>query len=105
MPASAIATGKVDIVVPVADIPERLIQLWGNASRIEILDPPKADPNAEDRRRSPQASEEALRDIMKVLQQRTGHNFKNYKRGTVLRRIERRMQVNRLPTLRRTAAS
>jgi two-component system CheB/CheR fusion protein len=98
MPASAIATGKVDIVLPVADIPDRLIQLWKNARQIEILDPPKADDNAKETT-SPQAAEEALRDVMKVLQQRTGHNFKNYKRGTVLRRIERRMQVNRLPTL------
>ena len=29
-----------------------------------------------------------------MLQQRTGHDFKNYKRATVLRRIERRLQVN-----------
>jgi two-component system CheB/CheR fusion protein len=98
MPASAIATGKVDIVLPVADIPERLIQLWNNASRIEILDAPISDANANETQ-TPQESEEALRDVMKLLLQRTGHNFKQYKRGTVLRRIERRMQVNRLPTL------
>ena len=98
MPASAIATGKVDIVLPVADMADRLIQLWANASRIEILDAPKADENAQETP-SPRLSEDALRDIMGLLQQRTGHNFKNYKRATVLRRIERRMQVNRVPTL------
>jgi hypothetical protein len=98
MPASAIATGKVDIVLPVADIPERLMQLWQNASRIEIPDRAKVDQNAKEAPPS-MLAEEALRDVMTVLQQRTGHSFKNYKRGTVLRRIERRMQVNRLPTL------
>ena len=36
---------------------------------------------------------------MKTLHQRTGHDFKNYKRATVLRRIERRLQVNGLPDL------
>lgn len=98
MPASAIATGKVDIVLPVADIPDRLIQLWQNASRIEILDAEQVDDNAREAS-SPHAAEEALRGVMQILQQRTGHSFKNYKRATVLRRIERRMQVTRLPTL------
>ena len=44
MPSSAIATGKVDIVLPVAEIPERLVQLWSNARRIEIPDAEKVSP-------------------------------------------------------------
>ena len=36
---------------------------------------------------------------MRILHQRTGHDFKNYKRATVLRRLERRLQVRALPDL------
>ena len=98
MPANAIATGKVDIVLPVADIPDRLIEIWSNARRIEIPDAEKISPTLRPPS-APAAAEEALRDIMKTLHQRTGHDFKNYKRATVLRRIERRLQVNSLPDL------
>jgi two-component system CheB/CheR fusion protein len=51
-----------------------------NASRIEILDSSAGDPKAGPARRA--GAEEALRDVMKVLHQRTGHDFKHYKRAT-----------------------
>jgi two-component system, chemotaxis family, CheB/CheR fusion protein len=98
MPKSAIATGKVDIVLPVADIPNRLVEIWSNTRRIELPDAAKIDV-AGNEPASPETAEEALREIMKLLQQRTGHDFRNYKRATVLRRIERRLQVNTLPDL------
>ncbi len=98
MPCAAIATGKVDTVLPVAEIATRLVELWKNSQQIEIpdsdaLELPGHDPEA------PAAAEAALRDIMVTLHQRTGHDFRHYKRATVLRRIERRLQVNRLPDL------
>jgi two-component system CheB/CheR fusion protein len=98
MPESAIATGKVDFVLPVADIPQKLIDLWANSRQIEL---PGADsahlavlPPS-----SPEAAEEALRDVLALLHKTTGHDFKHYKRATVLRRIERRLQVNGIKTL------
>jgi two-component system CheB/CheR fusion protein len=103
MPASAIATGKVDIVLPVADIPERLMQLWQNASRIEIPTAPRSTRTRRRRAahgcrggaaRRHEGAAAAHRAQLQELQART-----------VLRRIERRMQVNRLPTLGATAAS
>jgi chemotaxis methyl-accepting protein methylase len=36
---------------------------------------------------------------MHLLGERSGHDFQHYKRATVLRRIERRMQVSRQPAL------
>ena len=95
MPDSAIATGKVDFVVPVADIPQKLIDLWHNARGIEIPTPEVAGlktlaPGTPD---AAQAAEAALLDVMRLLHKRTGHDFKHYKRATVLRRIERRLQV------------
>ncbi len=36
---------------------------------------------------------------MRFVRSRTGHDFRHYKRATVLRRIERRLQVNAVPSL------
>lgn len=35
MPRHAIAMARVDIVLPAADLPQRLLDLWSNARRIE----------------------------------------------------------------------
>lgn len=44
--------------------------------------------------------EELLRRILAHLRVRTGHDFSKYKQSTVLRRIARRMQVNRCEELK-----
>ena len=100
MPLNAIATGGVDFVLPVADMAQKLVELWTNARRIELPQPPptiqaEASPTPE----AEQAAEEALLAITQLLRERSGHDFTDYKRATVLRRIERRMQVTRQPTL------
>jgi two-component system, chemotaxis family, CheB/CheR fusion protein len=43
--------------------------------------------------------ENALRETLSFLRMRTGHDFSCYKRGTILRRIGRRMQVNSIEKL------
>jgi hypothetical protein len=45
------------------------------------------------------AAEAALTDVLGLLRARTGHDFRHYKRATVLRRLERRLQVNAVPDL------
>ncbi|MDR5753273.1 MULTISPECIES: CheR family methyltransferase [unclassified Caballeronia] len=96
MPKSAIATGQADIVLPVAEMPQKLIELWENARRIRLPEAPDLpfprDPASD--------AEQLLRGILTTLRARTGHDFYHYKRATVLRRIERRMQVNALADLR-----
>jgi len=101
MPAAAIRTGKVDFVLPVVDIPQKLIELWDNARIIEL--PPGGDgervtahlpaPEAAD------VAESALQRVIGILLAHTGHDFRQYKRATVLRRIERRLQVRAVHTL------
>ncbi len=92
MPRHAINSGLVDFVLPVAEMPEKLVEVWRNASRIKL--PPETEPppvvSQED------ADEAALRDILMLLRSHTEHDFTHYKRATVLRRIERRLQVNGL---------
>jgi two-component system CheB/CheR fusion protein len=91
MPRSAIATGMVDFVQTAAEIPQRLMDLWLTAREINL---PVADGEEPEHARSEENAERALREIMVILRARTGHDFRHYKRATVLRRIERRLQVN-----------
>ncbi len=93
MPRSAIETGMVDWVLPVKDIPTRLIDYRQLESRVEL--PPEDEPVRQER----QPNESVLREILAFLKMRTGRDFAYYKRATVLRRIARRMQVNNLPEL------
>ncbi|NWL76517.1 chemotaxis protein [Pseudomonas taiwanensis] len=101
MPRSAITTGQVDFVLPAADIPQKLMELWETMRTIKL--PMEADVSEPVRKiedpDQARVAESALRDILTILRTRTGHDFKHYKRATVLRRIERRMQVNRLSDL------
>ncbi|MEH6386665.1 CheR family methyltransferase [Pseudomonas profundi] len=99
MPRSAIATGMVDLVLPVAEMPHKLLELWHNSRQIKMPADLSAEVRAPTNEEEAIAAERALRDILALLYSRTGHNFKHYKRATVLRRVERRLQVNTQPDL------
>jgi two-component system, chemotaxis family, CheB/CheR fusion protein len=89
MPRNSIATGLADFIVPVSDMPRRIM-----AYRDQLRRAPRAIDDRSDQ------DERALIDIFTHLRVRTGHDFTNYKRATVLRRIERRLavrQILRLP--------
>ncbi|KWA45527.1 chemotaxis protein [Burkholderia multivorans] len=94
MPKQAIAVGGADIVLPAAEMPQRLLDLWANARRIEQQGLELAHAHQNLDRPGANDPERALSDILMHLRVRTGHDFRLYKRATVLRRIERRMQVN-----------
>jgi two-component system, chemotaxis family, CheB/CheR fusion protein len=98
MPASAVATGIIDFVLPLKEIAPKLIELKENISKIQLL-------QIEDRYLTRKSmaenhSNDTLNPIMELLRERTAHDFSHYKRATVLRRIERRMQVNCVTTLK-----
>jgi two-component system CheB/CheR fusion protein len=101
MPTAAIRTGTVDFVLPVVDMPQKLIDLWNNARVIQL--PPSGDgepPLAQlPEPTATNEAEEALQRIVASLYNHTGHDFRQYKRATVLRRIERRLQVRGVHTL------
>lgn len=84
MPRSAIATKMVDEVLSVSKIPQKIISYNKSISEIEITD--HADKRPDDQ-------QQALREIFTQLRIRTGHDFTNYKRPTLLRRIERRINI------------
>ncbi|MGJ7543350.1 CheR family methyltransferase [Variovorax sp. LT1R16] len=101
MPRAAIATGVVDFVLPAAGMPQRLVEIWRTSRHIQLPAAETAGPFSSDPS-GPMESEEAeaaLQDVMSYLRVYTKHDFRHYKRATVLRRIERRLQVNRLTDL------
>lgn len=88
MPRSSIATGLVDLVLPAAQMPSRIV-----AYRDQIFaTPPAFDDQAEDDERS-------MTEIFTLLRARTGHDFTNYKRATVMRRVRRRLAIRELKKL------
>lgn len=103
MPRNAISTGMVDIVLPVASMPDRLMKIAQNMESIHL--PPLTEAEASGAADADQAKHEsqqdrnALREILALLRARTAHDFRHYKKATVLRRIERRMQVVGVSTL------
>ncbi|MEQ1754406.1 MAG: chemotaxis protein CheB [Micropepsaceae bacterium] len=84
MPDSAAATGQVDLVLPVESMAARLI-----AHRAYLIEASQhKDTNGE---RTDMA--EHLTVISEILKRAVGQDFGQYKESTVLRRVQRRMQV------------
>jgi two-component system CheB/CheR fusion protein len=82
MPRSAVATGMVNLVLKLAQIPEALAR-YGRQTR-------KSKKKGSQPRDSTEA---ALTEIIELLREKTSHTFALYKEGTLLRRIERRMAI------------
>ena len=89
MPRSAAATGLADYVVSPDKMPELLIDYVRRASlRVGLAAIPSEGPPPT-----------ALQKIYVLLRARTDHDFSLYKRNTICRRIERRMNVHRIETM------
>jgi len=86
MPRSAIETGLVDRVLPVADIPGALISYdrWLRRETRFVRD---GEPASED-------NQALLRQIVELLRLNSAYDFTPYKHGTLQRRIERRMSMS-----------
>jgi two-component system CheB/CheR fusion protein len=84
MPEHATATGFIDFVLPIEEVPARLAQYQKHLRRIRggIEDDSAGADTAE-----------ALPIIIALLHARLGHDFSQYKTSTVIRRIQRRMTV------------
>jgi two-component system, chemotaxis family, CheB/CheR fusion protein len=78
MPNSAVATGLVDKVLQVGDMPSA-IRDYFDRGHANILSLPDVT--------------DFLLTVCEEVRHRLGHDFSQYKRSTMLRRIQRRMQV------------
>ena len=86
MPRSVIATGMVDAVMPTKLIPALIATYFRQKTTwtrrpSEIMDP---------------ALTATLGDIITILRDKTGHDFRLYKTATLLRRLDRRMALNNI---------
>jgi two-component system CheB/CheR fusion protein len=116
MAQSAIATGMIDWVLPVREIGARIHGYLRMETRLRL--PPEVSPPdsandgaggagggaAQAAAGGPAVSvepadEAAFREVLGFVRSRTGRDFVDYKRATVLRRIGRRMQVNGVDNL------
>lgn len=86
MPKSAFATGLVDYVLPPEKMPEQLIKYTQRAFQKVA---PRIAP-------AEQPVPQALQKIFVILRTRTKHDFSLYKKNTICRRLERRMNVHQI---------
>ncbi len=113
MPRSAIQTGAVDLILPAAEIPAALLRFEQRITQLRKTQtgqkpaetsagaetPPGQVSQAETSSagtgptETTPAEHDWLPDIIELLRNRTAHNFRLYKRGTLQRRVERRMAV------------
>ncbi|OFX21648.1 MAG: chemotaxis protein CheB [Anaeromyxobacter sp. RBG_16_69_14] len=85
MPRSAIDTRLVDVVAPAKELPARLLALLhGTAHAVSVEPTPE-----------PQAKN-ALDKIVLLLRSRLGHDFSQYKKSTLERRVARRMALHQI---------
>ncbi|MEZ5476788.1 MAG: chemotaxis protein CheB [Thiolinea sp.] len=88
MPFAAISTGHVDLILAPGNIPQQIR---------EFIEHPQ------DHRLRLQAADEQKSDeittILQLLLRQTGSDFRDYKRTTLIRRIERRMTVHKFNRL------
>lgn len=86
MPRSAIATASVDFVLVPEQMPAALLQYASQAFGT----------GAASLHTRVAGAEHVLRQVCNLLHERTGRDFSQYKRNTLLRRVERRMAIRQL---------
>lgn len=91
MPKSAIDADCADLVATPAELPALLLAC--------VQHSPSAAPDAEDADGALAGDVMPLQPIIRLLQQRTRHDFSLYKPSTMLRRIDRRMAIHGVESL------
>ena len=89
MPRSAIASGVVDYILPAAEIPSQLVKY---IRHIPLIKPKVRKPVKK-------KASDPMEQILLIIRDQTRHDFSSYKRSTIIRRIERRMNVHQIDTL------
>ena len=87
MPTSAIDAQATDFVLPIGEMPGRLI-----AYARGVTAPARG-------RELPEGASHEIERILALIRVRGGQDFSAYKRDTLLRRIERRMELHRIERL------
>ncbi len=91
MPRSAIATGLVDVVCPIETMGENLLHF--------LQHPYYQQSVADETDTPPDIDTSPINAILAVLHNRGGHDFRDYKQGTLQRRIARRMGLHHVNSM------
>jgi two-component system CheB/CheR fusion protein len=91
MPKNAIGTGLVDYVAPADELPAKLLAYAQRARQSKGMVLAERTITA------------SLSKVLILLRAHTGHDFTFYKKNTLYRRIERRMNVNQISNIARYA--
>lgn len=89
MPRSAISTGLADYILPVEKMPAQLILYVEHTFLKKAI---KIPPVTE-------KTPEMIQKILTIIKNKTGHDFSFYKKSTINRRIERRMNLHDIEDL------
>lgn len=84
MPRSAIGSVIADIIAPADVLPLRLISYLKHTSEL------KTEPELDSKSKS------SIEKIIILLRQKSGHDFSEYKKNTLVRRIERRKVIHQI---------
>jgi len=84
LPRMASATGIIDLVLPIIEIGPRLVSLTRESDAEATGEPLGAEGTGDGK---------AFADILTMIYARTGNDFTAYKRGTLFRRLLRRMHI------------
>lgn len=93
MPRSAIATGVVDEVIDIKEMPPRIADYMQNPQEVKL------EKELLKKVAMPNEVKPPIHRLFDVLKKHGNIDFEAYKMATVSRRIERRMQVKQYPTL------
>jgi two-component system CheB/CheR fusion protein len=85
MPRNVINAGLADMVAPVEELPAKLLDLMRHARVVASFATPLED-----------KTQSGLEKIILLLRAKTGHDFSEYKKNTLYRRIERRMSIHQI---------
>jgi two-component system CheB/CheR fusion protein len=89
MPKSAIATGLIDYVATPQQLPEKLVGYVRSSAKL-----PRAV-------KAERTVSTVLNRVFTLLRAHTGHDFSFYKRNTIIRRVERRMNLHQISHMSR----
>ncbi|MDF2459269.1 MAG: methyltransferase/methylesterase, CheR/CheB with sensor [Nitrospira sp.] len=84
MPKSAISTGLVDYIDTAQQLPEKLLRYVRSSVKLPREVKPERTVSA------------VVNRVFTLLRAHTGHDFSFYKRNTIFRRIERRMNIHQI---------
>lgn len=88
MPRSVIDAGLADVVAPVEDLAAKAVAYLAHVPLGNRTEQPLAS-----------RTHSAIEKVCALLRDQTGHDFSEYKRSTVYRRIERRMALHQLDNI------